>query len=156
MIVSPNSRLEEESAWGEIWMATRILVRHCGDTVDLDDPAELAGFIAPLALPIAIITASNPYGIPADAKDNRRANQALRAALEHRGLPWLPASGRAQRGDWVEHGFAVSGLAEYEARALGLEWGQLAIFWVSEMNIVALVSDGTSRWSRPRAGAWIG
>lgn len=156
MVVLPSPRLEEESAWGELWMATRILVRHCGDTVDLDDPAELAGFITPLTLPIAIITAANQYGIPTDAKANRLANQALRAELDRRALPWLPATGRARRGDWAEHGFAISGLSEHEALALGLDWGQLAIFWVSETNIAVLVSDGSGRWSRQRAGAWVG
>jgi hypothetical protein len=44
----------------------------------------------------------------------------------------------------------VGGLDEAEAAGLGREWGQLAVYVVSEREVVVLASDGSFRVSRPR------
>jgi hypothetical protein len=75
----------------------------------------------------------------------------LRARLEAAGRTWRPALGRARDGSWAEPGFAVGGLDEEAAATLGAAWNQLAVYLVTEAEVVVLASDRSIRAARPRA-----
>jgi hypothetical protein len=136
----------------ELWLRTQLLVRACGQTIDLDEvPADpWPAPVARIRPPITLVTGWNPGGRDVEAERNRAANKALRRALETRGLPWRPALGRATDGSWAEPGFAVGGLDEEAAAALGREWGQLAVYMIKPAEVVVLASDRSFRRARPR------
>jgi hypothetical protein len=147
-----TTRQPDLEALLELWLNTQLLVRACGDTFDLDavssNPWPEA--IARLRPPITLVTGWNPRGQPAQGAANRAANRALRASLETRGRPWRAALGRARDGSWAEPGFAIGGLDESEAAALGREWRQLAVYRITATEVVVLASDQSFRHARPR------
>ena len=134
----------------DAWLSTRILVRYDGRTQDLDAGSSLPIGAPMLAPTLAILTACDPHGRPTSAPANRAANRALRAALEVRGLRWHPASGRARDGGHVEPGFAIPGLSARAAEDLGRAWGQLAVFWATDDEVLVLMCDGGTPLRRPR------
>lgn len=73
----------------------------------------------------ALVTAHNPGGLRAPDAENRRADRALRALLLERHLPFE----RALNGDdeWREPSLLVRELGLRAARALGEQFGQLAV-----------------------------
>jgi len=135
-----------------MWLSTRLVLRVAGRSIDLDalPAAALATIAAPLALPLTIVTAHNPDGIPRSSKENRRRSHELRDLLDERGLRWRPAVGRAQDGSWAEFGFAVGGLTDEESARLGAIAGQLAVFVVSDEEIAVLACGRSFRDARPR------
>jgi hypothetical protein len=135
-----------------LWLRTQLLVRACGETLDLDAvPADpWPAPIARIRPPITLVTGWNPGGQRAEPADNRAANRAFRSRLEARGWPWRAALGRAPDGSWAEPGFAVGTLDEAAAAALGREWRQLAVYVISAAEVVVLASDGSFRAVRPR------
>lgn len=140
----------EASAWADLWLHTRILLRVGRREIDIDKVADLARALGPATLPLTVLTAYNPQGEPHERAWNEDANAVLRGRLREMGLIILPATGRAAAGDWEEPGFAVSGISQAAARALARQFGQLALFWVEEDQVSALASDGDGAWSRPR------
>ena len=136
----------------ELWLATRLLVRVGGRTLDLDrvPAASLGASIRPLKLPLCLVTAYNPQAVQQAPGENRLANRRLRSTLEARRLCWLPAVGRSADGSWAEPGFLVGGLSESEAAALAAAWDQLAVFVVTRDDVVALAADGSRLCARPR------
>ena len=144
-----RSGLDDQLA---LWLRTQLLVRACGETLDLDAvPADpWPAPIARIRPPITLVTGWNPGGEVADPAANRAANRALRSTLEARGWSWRAALGRAPDGSWAEPGFAVGRLDEAAAAALGREWRQLAVYVISAPEVVVLASDGSFRQVRPR------
>jgi hypothetical protein len=142
----------------DLWMRTDLFVRACGRTVDLDGVAvnEWPQPLRPLRSPLTLVTGWNPGGREASGRANRAANRALRASLERRGRIWRPALGRARDGSWAEPGFAIGGLSESEAADLGLAWGQLAVYVVTQREVIVLASDRSFRRARPRGAAAAG
>lgn len=137
-----------------LWLATRLLVRPRGRTIDLDavapDGGAWAAAIAPLRTPLTLVTGWNPQGRAHHRGPNRQANRALRAELEGRGVDWRPALGRARDGSWAEPGFAVGGLAEDDAATLGAAWDQLAVYVIDAWEVAVVACDGSFRFARPR------
>jgi uncharacterized protein DUF3293 len=143
---------ERDPSLRPLWLMTQLLVCTSGRTVDLGTiPADrLADAIAPLKLPIFIITAHNPDAERLPDEENRSRNLKLRGLLEERRLAWLEAVGRAPDGSWAESSFAISGLAEADAIEIGGQFGQLAIFMVTLDHVVVIPIDGSFRDTRPR------
>ena len=135
-----------------LWLWTRILIRVGGGTIDVDAvPAGLlAQVVVPLILPLTVVTAWNPFGNPRSREANRLDNQILRRQLVAACLANEFAIGQASDGSWAEPGFAVSGLEERQAMELGRQWNQLAVFFVTEPEVLVLASDGSSRDVRTR------
>lgn len=136
----------------QLWLATALLVRAGGRTIDLDTIAQEAweAAIAPLRAPVTLVTAWNPGGRETTAAINRAANRQLQAALDARSWSWRPALGRAHDGSWAEPGFAIGGLSEAAAADLGAEWQQLAVFVISADEVIVLASDRSIWAMRPR------
>lgn len=77
---------------------------------------------------IYVLTAHNPVGQMVSAMANASAEARLEAELERRGLMWWPAAGGDPSWTHVEPGAAMIGVEEADAVALGVEFGQDAIF----------------------------
>ena len=135
-----------------LWLRTLLEVTVAGRTVDLGTvPADrLANGIAPLELPIFIVTAHNPDAQRLPDEENRSRNFELRKHLDERGISWHEAVGRAPDGSWAESSFAISGLTETDAIAIGRRFGQLAIFMVTLDQVVVIETNGSFRDIRSR------
>jgi hypothetical protein len=75
----------------------------------------------------AYVTAYNPESQPLDEEDNVKHQEALVEAVRARGLPFLCGKGIAEDGTWVEPSILILGIESDDARALGRQFGQLAI-----------------------------
>jgi len=93
---------------------------------------------------VHVITAYNPAGKVVTDKVNIAAHQRLEARLQEMGASYLAAAGGDVEWAHVEPGFAILGMSENDARALGREFGQDAIFGLSPTALVILSCD-TSR-----------
>lgn len=78
--------------------------------------------------PIAVITAHNPGGVTVADEANDKAQAALEAELDRRGIAWWPAAGADPDWSHVEASVAIPGLSEADALALGADFGQEAVF----------------------------
>ena len=97
-----------------------------------------------------VVTAWNPRGRAAAPDVNDRAQQHLQDRLRASSIEWQPAAGVAEDGSWAEASVAVTDLTRSQARALGREWEQEAVFeWDESWDILSVVScfdqDVTSR-----------
>jgi len=93
---------------------------------------------------VHVITAYNPAGKVVPDEANAAAHQRLEARLQEIGATYLAAAGGDVEWSHVEPSFAVMGMTEEDARALGREFGQDAIFGLSPTALVVLSCD-TSR-----------
>jgi hypothetical protein len=75
----------------------------------------------------AYVTAYNPESQPLAEEENVKRQQALVEAVRARGLPFLFGKGIAEDGTWVEPSILILGIESDDARALGRQFGQLAI-----------------------------
>lgn len=82
----------------------------------------------------AIVTACNPLGVVLDEADNRQRDEALLASLHERGLRPLRAIGCSPDLSHREPGWAVP-MGRAEAIALGREFDQDAVYWVSDDSL---------------------
>jgi hypothetical protein len=85
-------------------------------------PAELG------AGPAVVVTAYNPHGELASESVNRRAHVALTDRLDREGRIWFPAVGGDPSWTHTEESVIMPGLSPAEARDLGRELGQDAVF----------------------------
>lgn len=103
-----------------------------GPTLDLREPltpeqrAAVEAHVGAQAF--AIITADNPDGRVVDPDVNRRSGERLRRELVGRGLGYREVIGRSPDASHQEHSVAVA-MPLDEARSLGAEFRQVAIFW---------------------------
>lgn len=93
---------------------------------------------------VYVITAYNPAGNVVPDEANTAAHQRLTARLEEVGATYHEAAGGDAEWVHVEPGFAISGMSQEDARALGREFGQDAIFGLSSTTLTIL-SCGTTR-----------
>lgn len=115
-----------------------------GPTIDLREPLtpeERAAVEAHVgAKAFAIITADNPDGRVVEPEVNRRADERLRRVLARRGLVFREVVGRSPDASHQERSIAVP-MPLDEARALGAEFRQVAVFWY-EGGVFYLVECG--------------
>lgn len=94
---------------------------------------------------IFIITAHNPEGLQASAEENRAAHARLMTSVVERDLEYWPAVGGDPTWAHTEISLAVLGLDEREARQIGREFGQEAIFVWTPSSWVVLGCQGSRR-----------
>lgn len=82
----------------------------------------------PACRAVYVLTAHNPGGQIASSGANASAEARLTVELERRGLAWWPVAGGDPSWMHVEPAAAVIGIDEADALALGVEFGQDAIF----------------------------
>lgn len=100
-------------------------------TADERPPAELP-------LPFVVLTACNPASRPRAPWVNAVDQALLEGVLRARGCDTLDAIGRAPDGSWSEPSVAVWGLAPNDAVRLGGDFGQNAIFTVTQVGLQVL------------------
>jgi hypothetical protein len=82
----------------------------------------------PFDLPVVVLTAWNPGSVAREPRDNALAQAALEAELRAVGLAVLPAEGIGEDSGWTEPSAAVPGLGLEDAVALGVRYGQRALY----------------------------
>lgn len=92
---------------------------------------------------VYVITAFNQAGKVAPQEANALAHQRLEARLHEMGATCLAAAGGNLQWTHVEPGFAVIGMPEEDARALGREFGQDALFGWSPTTLTVLSCNTT-------------
>ena len=138
----PDAPLGREWTW-QRYLETVISVETTpGDWTDLNGPHGADHL--PLPEPIHILTASNPCGQNADQDDNLTANARLAGELWNAGLTMARAVGRSPDGAHSEASVAVSGLTRQQAREVGQQYGQEAIYEITA-DTVLLISCNTDR-----------
>ena len=98
---------------------------------------------------VHVITAWNPGDDRPSREVNDAANERLRALLVERGLEPRRAVGADPDSDHFEESWAVVGLDDDAARAIGASFGQVAVFRLS--GSVQTVLACTEDWSVSRA-----
>ena len=104
--------------------------------------------VAQIGSPLHVITAWNP-GIerPTDAM-NQEANARLREDLRVLSDNVFPAIGKDPSSDHAENSWAIAGISDETAMALGARYRQVAIFRLDAEHQTVLSCDGT--WTRTR------
>lgn len=97
---------------------------------------------------VHVITAWNPGDDRPTRAENEAANERLRLELVRRG--WIPvrAIGADPDSDHLEESWAVVGMSDDSARAIGAAYGQVAVFRLE--NGIQTVLACTEDWSRSR------
>jgi Enoyl-(Acyl carrier protein) reductase/Protein of unknown function (DUF3293) len=89
----------------------------------------------PAAAPVFVVTAHNPDGVAHDEPANSAAERALERDLAAGGVRFWPATGRSRDASWREPGVAVVGFDREQACAIGLRYGQLAVFELTAEHV---------------------
>ena len=79
--------------------------------------------------PLAVMTAYNPGVNRPGSLRNEAANQRLEEILRARRYRFWPAAGYSPDRSHTEPSYAVEGLSEEDARELGRQFGQAAVFY---------------------------
>ena len=82
-----------------------------------------------------VLTACNPGSERLSDAENAERHAALCARLDELGHTWLPALGTSPDGSWSEQSVAVPGIKPRDARALGCQFGQAAVFEVTKRYV---------------------
>jgi hypothetical protein len=115
-----------------------ILVFDDGLRIDLTrelTPDDHAALKKHFEKPFAVITASDPFGVPAGESDNAANRRRLERVLSRIGTALETVRGEAVDSDHGEDGFGCE-LPLDEAARIACEFSQTAFFWY----------DGTSFW----------
>jgi len=98
--------------------------------------------------PWHVITAWNPGDVWPTREENEAASNELRARLIATGFAPVRAVGADPDSDHAEKSWAVVGLSDDQARALGAEFGQVAVFRLSAG--IQTVLACAENWERSR------
>ena len=98
---------------------------------------------------VHVITAWNPGAARPTIAENEAANRELHRVLVERGFSPVHAVGREPDGTHCEDSWAVAGMPDDEARAIGARFGQDAIFRFAEGVQMVVACDGSWSDSRP-------
>ena len=125
----------------DLYLATLVSVELAGRWLDARTAAQQLG-------PFHVITAWNPgHERPGDDA-NDAANAALCADLDALGCSPIAALGKDPNSDHAEHSWAVRGLDDSAACAIGARYGQWAVFRITAQEQAVLGCFGP--WSRSR------
>lgn len=131
--------------WAPVYVKALVTVRQGDAWIDAGAYATRVG------APVHVLTAWNPGAArPGEAAD-RAANERLRAHLVDLGCEPVPALGADPDSPHAEESWAVVGLANEAARAVGAAFDQVAIFRVTrtELAVLACREDWTMRRALP-------
>jgi Protein of unknown function (DUF3293) len=135
------NRSDDHEQLADLYLVTLVSVELAGRWLDARTAAQQLG-------PFHVITAWNPgHERPGDDA-NAAANAALRADLEALGCSPIVALGKDPNSDHAEHSWAVRGLDDRAACALGARYGQWAVFRITAQEQTVLGCFGP--WSRSR------
>jgi len=127
----------------EIYLATEVSIEEAGRFV----PACHSDIV--LSGVVHVITAWNPGHERPTRAENDAANQRLASLLVARGYEAVPAIGSDPDSEHFEESWAVVGMSDEEARVIGAEFGQVAVFRLSSgtQEVLACIDDRQLRRS---------
>jgi hypothetical protein len=126
----------------DLYLKTRVTIEEDGLMVDAADAKVVKRGV------VYVITAWNPGDLRPTEKDNLAANATLRGRLVELGLHPIRAVGSDPDSTHFEESWAVSGLTDAEARAIGADFGQAAIFRLEARSQTVLGCAGQWEVSR--------
>jgi len=110
-------------------------------------PASSSGLVRTSV--VHVLTGWNPGDDRPTRDQNDSANRRLHMLLEERGLQPVRAIGADPDSDHAEESWAVVGLDDEEARAIGASFGQVAVFRISDGTQTVLACSEDWTLSRP-------
>lgn len=127
---------------GELYLKTHVSIEEGGRLVAVGESSMVRESI------VHVITAWNPGDERPTHEQNNAANRALHDLLTGRGLHPRRAVGADPDSDHSEESWAVVGLDDHEARAIGASFGQVAVFRIADgmQTVLACTED----WSLSR------
>lgn len=150
---TPHEELARHARCDTTWnhyLATKVHVE-AADRAGTVWPADDGGDVDPPLGPLHVVNAIQPDTDPRSA-DNLARMVVLDNELKILGLRAIPATGASLDGSYQEQSRAVFGMTDAEARALGLRFGQVAVFaWAGPRW--SLFACATERQKR-RAWRW--
>ncbi|MCC5952030.1 MAG: DUF3293 domain-containing protein [Acidimicrobiia bacterium] len=104
----------------------------------------------PFPGPVHVLTGWNPQGAAFDPASNTSTNIAIAEEVLRHGGRFVHGHGRLVAGDHVEASIVAWGLSREQARAMGQQALQDAIFEIDEatMHLVSCVDDRVDSWPR--------
>lgn len=136
---------ELDESW-EVYIATDIRTT---DDSSLTGPASPARL--PFDRPAHVITAWNPGSLTRSLAANRDANATLDHLLRSEGHEPIEVLGSASDGSWREESLLIHGLTRREAARLGGQFGQSAVFELSDESLAVIrCRDGRIMRQRDR------
>lgn len=116
------NELSKISQLGPIYLKTQVFIDRGSGLVPAADHHLMSGGI------VHVLTAWNPGDERPSNSENESANERLRSRIIDRGLECFRAVGRDPDSTHEEMSWAVEGLTDKEARELGRDFGQVAVF----------------------------
>lgn len=131
--------------WAPVYLKARVTIRQGDAWIDAGAYAASAG------APVHVLTAWNPGAARPSEAANRAANERLRAHLMDLECDPVPALGADPDSPHAEESWAVVGLSDDAARAVGAAFDQVAVFRVTvgELAVLACRDDWVVRRALP-------
>lgn len=123
-----------------IYLKTLVSIEKHGQLVPASEMSGMGNGV------VHVITAWNPGDARPSRAENDAANDRLRRMLATRGLQPVRAIGADPDSDHAEESWAVTGLDDQEARAIGAEFRQVAVFRIADgtQTVLACTEDWTA------------
>jgi len=137
----------EHESLADQYLATILRVEVDGAWVNANSAALALG-------PFHVITAWNPGTARPSETDNRAANQLLHDQLVALDCKLLAAIGSVPCSSHFEESWCVTGLTDTQARVIGADFGQWAVFRISvdEQAVLGCFGDWVRGSATPRNG----
>ena len=132
----------EEFDLPALYLKTIVSIEELGVLVPASKTSMIEGSVT------HVITAWNPRDDRPTHDENVAANERLRVDLVERGLNPVRAIGADPDSNHFEESWAVVGLSDESARAIGAAYGQVAVFRLA--NDIQTVLACTEEWSLSR------
>ena len=125
-----------------LYLKTRVTIEEHGRLVDAVDADVVKHRV------VHVITAWNPGDLRPSDQENLAANDALKERLVALGLHPIRAIGSDPDSSHFEESWAASGLTDAEARTIGADFGQAAVFRLDARSQTVLGCAGHWEVSR--------
>lgn len=132
----------------QIWRAFEdsVIVNHFGNEVYAGPNA----VDLPFESPCYVITAANPFEQRMAPEVNAHRNKMLYQVLERRSNKIVEVIGKSQCGNWQEESFLVSGVPESSILGLAMQFGERAVFKLTEEEKFVVATNGEIKSQKSR------
>jgi hypothetical protein len=135
MVTTPNL--------GDLYLRTLVSIEEDGQMIPAAESSMARNVV------LYVLTAWNPGHERPTRDQNEGANRLLHHRLVERGLQPIRAVGADPNSGHFEESWAVIGLDDREARAIGAEFGQVAVFRIANGTQTVLACIENWSLSRP-------
>ena len=138
--------------WRGAWRAAHVVVKQMVAEQMVVEQMVAGQVVAADRGALHVITAWNPGDERPTADENDQRNALLHADLVARGFDPLPALGSDPASTHAEASWAVVGMSDADACALGAKYGQVAVFRITAERQTVLGCFAAWSVSRPVGG----